>query len=617
MTLADALARLTPMLLAGTTHPDYARVVALATLYRRLATGDIEQLLTRFTRREDPAQYAARLQMTVETVSSSWNELRTPFYQIARLRGGTVTRRFDYDANRIAPTEAQRRAARLESVTSQYFNGRPISEYLAEHVVKSVGMSDPNAWLLTEFAPFDFRTQVAQPYPVLLPCEAVIDFTRAAGLVTSMTARFSVTREGVTGSRYTTYLENEALDFWPVLYKDSHPIFTLPEGSTPDGVITDPDNGNRILWQYRILNHGAGQVPAQPVGYVLDEVTDLRTFVSPLQPAVPFLLQMLKVGSENDIVMAQMAFPIRAAYVPPCPGVKDHGGCVNGQAPITMSSCIVCGGLGQLPIPTTAAETITLPMPKDPADVKIKPSELISFIAPPVDAPKLQLEYLESRRALAKEAVLSTPVLSKTTVTQTATERMSQMDQMNVALTPSADQFSTLYIHTATVCASYVDVADGLIVVHQFPADLQLKSLGDLYAERKAALDAGAASSVLEAIDKQIAFKLFADDPEALAKYLVKARFITFMGYTDDQVLKLWVMGGCSNEERLLRTHADSIFGEIELEEPEFYSLAYAAQKPIVEQKVKDVLARQPVATASMGSNFRPLTLPAREPVTS
>lgn len=615
MTVADAVARLLPLLLTGTPHADYARTVELATTYRRLATGDVAALMRPMARRETAAQFAQRVAWTIETVSSSWNELRTAFYQVARLRGGTVTKRFDY-AQAVPTTEAQRRAQRLEAVTDVYYNRKPIENYLAEVLTKSVCMSDPNAWLLTEFAPFDFRTQVAQPYPVLLPCEAAVDFTRQAGVVSSFTGRFRLP-QAPGAYRYTCYLENQTVDCWPVVWTGDKPTPTMPEGAT--GVVDVVDESGKLVYQYRILTHSAGRVPAIPVGYVIDEATEGRTFVSPLHPALPYLRGMLKVGSENDIVMSQMAFPIKAAYVKDCPGsglidnvLHTCQGGIDLKSP--TGKCGLCGGEGTLPVPTTAAETVTLPFPEVGEELKVKPADMVAYIAPPVEAVDVQLRYLESRRLLAKQAVFGSEQAARVAGSDTATQQRIKLDAELTALAPFADQHVSLYVHAAQVSAAYVDVASGLTVVYELPADLERLSLDDLFAERQRAVVAGASARDLAVIDRRIAYKQLADDADALNRRIVQDRFVTFLGYPDTWVTQQATLGYISVEDRVARTHTDIIFGELELEQSangiDFYQLAYRAQVPLVAAKLKEIIGRLPAA-ATASSTFRPASFTA------
>jgi len=612
MLVADALPRLEQVCLNGATHADYTLTVARALLYRRLATGDIAPLMRRMARRESDTDYAARVSMTIETVSSAWNQLRTPFYAVARLRNG-VTRRFDYD-DAVAAPEATRRAARLEDVLSTYYAGAALQNYLAERLSRVDCLSDPNAWLLTEFAPFDFRTQVARPYPVLIPCEAAVDFSRAAGITQQLTVRLAVA--GFPGAyRYLCYLDSEAVDCWPVVWQGQTPHATLPPDSVLAGEFTDPLNG-RVLYQYRVLRNAPGRVPAQPAGYVIDEQGTGETYVSPLHAAVPFLLQMLKVGSENDIVMSQMAFPIRLAYVPRCPGRGMVNGtrhsCTNGQDPLSPGGqCEICQGTGTVPVPITAAETLALPIPEPGEELRVKAADLLSFVSPPTDNPRLQLDYLNSRAQLAMQAIFGQSEADRVAGSQTATQRQIELQEKLTALAPFADWFAGAYVYQATVAAAYADVAQGLRVVYEFPPDLEQDTEADLYAVRLAALTAGASAQTLEAIDKKIAYKQFSSDEAALVRSKVRQRFIMFAGYSEDQVLKMWSLGIISAEDRVSRTHADAIFSDLEMQYPAFYTLKYPAQSVLVTEKIAAILAKLPTAPAAGAGVFRPLSFPA------
>lgn len=601
LSVADALPRLYQVCVNGAVHPDYALTVQRAALYRKLATGDIESLLRQFTRQEDDFQFATRKQATIETVSASWNQLRTPFYEVARLRGSAIVSRLDY-AEEIPATEADRRRARVTEAISKYYNRKPLDNYLAEKLSKSHMMSDPNAWLLTEFHPFDYRTQVAKPYPLLIACEAAVDFGRQAGETSYFVARLTV--PGVPGAfRYCCYLATQAIDCWPVVYDGETPVYTMPEGGAVAGQDFVDGNG-KVLYQYRILTHGASQVPAQVLGYVEDEAGTGETFISPLHPALQFLIGMLKVGSENDVVMSQMASPIRSMYGKDCPGAGRDADdnvhtCINGLDTFDMSRCSVCGGSGQQRAPITALQTMTVPYPKKDEDVPVKPADALAFLGPSAELPKLQLEYLQSRRLLAMQAVHGTEDADRVAGTETATQRRLRQEAQRVALSPFADQLASIYIGAASVSASYVDAAQGLTVVREIPVVEQV-SEDELYDQRAAAQKAGADASTLEAIDARIAIKQFADDAAALTKNQVKRRFITFLGYTIEQVNQMYMLGGIRKNDWLARVNADIIFGELEIEKPEFYQLAYIAQAPLVQAKIDAIAAGLPSPTAAL-----------------
>lgn len=613
MTLPEAISRLTELIRTGGTHQDYDRCIEHAQRNRDFATGSIKSRLRRFNLNESEADYEVRANLTVSTVQAVWHELRTPYYQVAQLSGSDVVRRFDYPSD-LSDDERTRLTGLLTTAVDSYYAGEPVEEYFAERVVKSVAMTDPNAWLLTTFAPFDFRTQRARPYPVLLPCEAVVDFTREAGNVSSVTARLEVRDARATqhGYRYACYLQEVLLDFWPVLTLSGGGLLpTLPPGSAVAAEVFDA-NG-LLTHQARVLSHGAGKVPAEPIGYEPDEQTDGRTFVSPLNPAICFLEKELHTGSELDIVMNRVTHPHKSQYVPPCPGIPNEGGCINGLSPTTQSKCGLCHGTGQSPISTSALDVNTYPLPKDPADLKFKLSDMVHFHAPPIEIPRFQVEYQEHLVRRAQRTLFNTETLTQTTTARTATERLAENAQKNTALYPLARNLSRLYVHVATVCAAYVDaLRDGLKVVYEYPKTLLPPALEDLEEAYFNAIKGGAPAMYLEEKFRDVVRRKFADDPVGRQKMEVKMRFVPFLGASEEFVLKLAQAGYITPEERLLRTHQDSIFYMVETATPGFYQLPPAQQQPLVDAAVQTLFSRFPAtAPAATSATFPRASLAA------
>ncbi|MCC3159691.1 hypothetical protein LJ737_20790 [Hymenobacter sp. 15J16-1T3B] len=586
MTPDEARARVEPLIIGGLTHPDYQRTVDLATLYGRLATGvGLENELRQYESRETEPEFKQRLRFTEFVTPSWWSTMRTPFYQVARLRGSGVVKRLAYEG--VSDAEAQRRLQVLTQTLKGFYALGEVEDYLSETLCQTKAFTDPNAWLLTEFKPFDFRRERPRPYPVVVPCEHAVDFQFEAGGCVMLTVRVPVSRGNLQGFRYTVYLDNVALDYWPVLRgADNVNILTMPEGSQVVGTLTD--DGGRNTWQLRILQHNAGRVPAIRIGYKPDEVTDGRTCVSPFEPAVPLLRKSLKIGSEADITFAQVAHPHKAQYVNVCQGDPQRGGCNHGRN-AEGDVCGVCQGK-YLDIQTSAADVLSLPLPPRPERADMMDlSKLVAFNTPPVDIPKLQTEYIADLKAQSLHAIFTSDVLRRTGVTQTATERMAEREQMNTALAPFAENNARLYRHIVSVAAAYADVAQGLDVEFRYPADLVIKTKADLYEEMAAAVKAQAAPFVIEQIQHQLAELLYADDPEALKRYKVKSKYITFIGLSETQFAAYAGAGYMTVRDRVLHTHADSIFSELEVEHGSaFYDLPVSQQSPLVLAKADE-----------------------------
>ena len=600
-TLPEALARLTPFVLDGLTHPDYARTVQYAADWHDMECGRIDRFLPQRAN-DTPATRAARLAVTVPTVPALIAETRNPFYKVSRLKGAQITRTFTWGDG---PSEAER--ARRETILlgglDAYHAGKPVEDYLSDVVVRQYALSDPNAWLLTTFSPFDFRTQAPQPYPVILPAESVIDFTRAAGVVSSLTARVPVLREGVSGYRYTVYLENQALDLWPVLLTPSGEVPTLPEGSIVAGQLVSATGTSR--WQYRVLSHNAGRVPAKVLGYVPDPATRGRTFVSPLDPVLCFLRKEIRTGSELDIVMDKTVHPHKSQFVPACTGIPADGGCFNGiasQLPGGPGACRVCHGSGYSPVAESASDVTTFPLPRNMEDVAKLPKlgDMLDFKMPPIEVPKFQLEYLTHLRVRIGQVLFNKDAVAQTTgtatATATATERLQQAEQMNIALSPLADFIADLYVHIGLTCAGYRDVAQALAIVYRQPADLLPPSASDLQEVYGAAVTAGMGPEYLEKLYKRIIRQELAESPEELRRLEVQWRFVSYVGVPEAAFMQRAALLYISTESRTLRIEQDRVFYELELANPAFYALSPQQQQPLVDAKVKELVELLPGA---------------------
>lgn len=598
--IPEALARLTPIVQGALTHPDYERTVQYAADWHDMECGRIDRFLP-VRANDTPATRAARIAITVPTVPALIAETRNPFYKVSRLKGAQVTRTFTY-ADDPSEAERSRRLSVLLAGLDTYHGGKPVEDYLSDVVVRQYALSDPNAWLLTSFDPYDFRTQAPRPYPVLLPCSAIVDFTRTAGVVSSVTARLPVTRESVSGYRYTCYLDNVALDCWPILQTPSGDVPTLPPGSAVYAEITN-EAGQR--WQLRVLVHNAGRVPAFPLGYVPDPETKGCTFVSPLDSVLCFLLKEIRTGSELDIVMDKTVHPHKSQFVPACAGIVEDGGCTNGIATRLSGGpgpCRICHGTGYSPIAESATDVTTFPLPRDMEDLAKLPKlgDMLDFKRPPIEVPQFQLEYLEKLRVRIWQVLFNKDAVQQTagapTATATATERLQQAEQMNIALSPLADAIADWYIRIGLTVAGLLDIAANLRIEYRQPADLLPPSVSDLLAVFDIAVKAGMGPEYLEKMYKRIIRQELAESPEELRRLEVQWRFVSYVGVPEAAFMQRAALQYISVESRTLRIEQDRVFYELELATPGFYDLAPKQQQPLVDAKVAALVALLPSA---------------------
>jgi len=595
MTTEQALLILQKTIADDLRHTDYDRVVELAEWYHKVITGkDINTLLRRFVRREDPVMFEQRELMTVAITPAVSETLVTPFYRVGRLEN--VRKQLTYPDGQSG---ADKKLEELNNRIAAFWGKESLDKYLATRFIQ-LGSTDPNAWLAVEFSAFDGRYEKARPYPTEFSAKEAIHFE----IINNETQWLIVRKAHVVeknkikkpGFRYLMYLPNDVLVYTPY-YDDAE--FTT-EQVKPNAAFTETgiefwlNQGQKYtLTQYQPKG---GMVQAMRVGYKLDMETNGRTFVNPFHAAKPYFEKSIKAVSELDLSVALHVHPQKIQRVEPCPG-EGFLTCNSGKDP-NGGTCQACGGTGKKTVvSTTAQDIIEVDFPKSNAlkgDV-VALNDIVTYVnGTPIDVLKFLDDYIDKLEIKAIKAVYNSDVISKTTIAQTATERIENKDEMYNTLQPFAEHFSTVWKHVVRLIAAFTDNGEGLNLVHEFPADFKLKTVNELLGDLKHAQDSGASAFVIQEIEKDIASKLYVDDETQFRKYKVKTRFTPFIGKEVEDIKWIFETGRATKEEEILWTHSDTIFDELENEVPGFFLFTYDKQWLQIKRKVEEIQAKLP-----------------------
>lgn len=556
-------------------HRDYKRTCDLAILYKQLITGkDADKLLIQFVRREDAELFNQRVAITKHITPAVSEAIMNPFYRIGRLEN--VKKVLNYPDSTAG---ADRKLAEVQDRISSFWGKESLDKYLATRFVQ-LSFTDPNAWIVTEFDSFNSNFEKAKPYPIEFPSEQAVNFSIKNNETEWLIIRKPITENKREGYQFIMYLPNEIIQFTEELNEKPNPEFQYWN-----------DEGGK---NYRIdfFKPKGGEVQAVRIGYKFDLETNGRSFVNPFHAAVPYFLKTIKSVSELDLTTAMHAFPQKLQYVEKCSG-EPQDSCSSGRN-MNGETCGACKGSGISYIHTSAQDAIVLPMPKQGTTPPVKLDEMLIYKAPPVELLKFQDEYVEKLERKAIRAVFNSEVLLKATVAQTATERIENKDEMYNTLQPFAENFSTVWKYIVRLIAAFTDNGQGLRVIHEFPADFKLKTVSELVADLKAAMDSGSPAFLIQAINKDIAAKIHADDEAAFQKYLVKTRFTPFLGKTSEEIKFIITSNMAMPEDQVLWSHNDSIFDELENEVPGFFLFTYEKQWPLIKAKIDAILEKLP-----------------------
>lgn len=588
LTLKEGLELLTENIKHNRKHKHYARVTNLADMYTKLFTGEnIESLLKRFAKREDEAMFEQRKELYQSVMPAVANNLGRVF--VKPLRSSRVFSSINYGKEGDST-----RLEELQGKIKNFFQGESesgVDAYLRSRWVDLVKL-DPNAFFVTEFEAFDSKVEKAKPYPVEYSSKECINYEYKSGVLQWLITEVSILykqKDGkgfkyTAGSKYNLYLEDNAIVFTEVDEKEK--LTDLP-----DPVFTTIEvKGKKRVFTVETFSTKSKGVPAIRVGYEMDPITSGTTCLSIFHPAVAFFKKELKAGSELDISMALHAFPQKLQYAKRCEGDKDSNmPCKDGRTP-NGSICKKCKGTSISPVHTTGQDVILVPFPKDGTD-PIDLEKILVYKSPDIELIKFQDEYVDKLTEKARKAIFGGTTKTQKTGLVTATEADYSMDDTYDTLHPFGQKYSAVWLFFVRQIAVYTDNDAGLELYHKFPNDLKLKTLQQLYAERKEAKDAGLGQHILDAIDIDIQELLYADDQDTLAKIRIKSMFYPFSGKAPGDVQGIITAGKTTRYLEVLYNHFEIIFDQIEAEHGDkWYVLSYKKQKTDLEARVKSLI---------------------------
>lgn len=552
-------------------HEDYDRVTELADKYYKMKTGDgIEDLLQQIETRVSDEEFKQIKNIYRSIIPSTLNSTKMPFLKASRKQ---PTKKIDFE------TGADQKKVELQEFIDKYWGDKSLENFM-EYAFVDYNYIDPNAFLITEFDPFDPRVEKASPYPFVADSEQAIMFEYKNEilqyLVVELPIKYIDNDVEKDGLKYTMYLGMDTIVFSQTAVKN-----VLPEGA-----VDTVEVKGRVyaIYYYQPLNE---KVPAMRFGYLRDEQTKGRTFVSVFHCVIGLLEKTLKIDSELDLSCAMVAFPQRFAYLTPCHNL----GCNKGFMP-DQSECPVCHGSGTEPFHKGTQDVITLALPRDPTQM-IDLENLLVYKGPQIDLLQFDSDYLEKLEKKVQAKMFNADLYTRDKVSTTATEELLEADNLNDTLYGFAQQYSALWKFVIQDIATFTDLNEGLILVHQFPKDFKFKSVTVLATELQVLKQAEASPSTIAAIEDDMNELLYSDRPDDLKRITIKNKFNPFRGYSEANIHFIISQGNTSLYNRTLWENEEGIFQELEREnlDPWLYDMDEALINKKVIVKTNEYMA--------------------------
>jgi len=594
LTLLQAFIILLDAAINNTTHKDYKRVVELAKKYKAFITGEnIGALLAQFVPREADEAFAQRIALTQAITPASCEKIITGFKKVPKLNNAIYV----LDWTDGSDDEKKKKREEVNSKLNTFFGEDSLNDYMEERGI-NLAFQDPNSFIVTTFSKFDNNKGKASPRPEEISSEMAVMYEYFNNVLLYLVSKIEIQYKVTTGQE-TVWKKGHKF----ILYHVDSAI-TLTQVEVPTGSVEIEikklfdeaeslanDNmkdgqtivvGKDIAFLVNIFNYKAGVVPLVRVGYKPDLETDSRTMVSPLHPALPFLMKSLERVSEYDLTNRLHVFPQKFVYAPHCVG-KDNLGC-NGGKTISGDTCDVCQGEGWI-IHKSAADAVILPLPKDLSKM-IDLDKLSVTKTPPIELIQLIKEEIDWLNKNIIGSVFNSEMFYEAQVVKTATEINVSTDNLYDTLQPFAKKYAKVLRFITKLVATFIDFGNGVVVVYQFPRDLKLKSVSQLITDYKDATAADVPDFVLTEISNDLASRMFEDNQDFLKKLRVKMKFDPFPGKTTNEVLALLSSNDVRRREKILYQNFAVIFSNIERQEKDFYSFEEQKQLETIDAEI-------------------------------
>lgn len=573
----EGLIKLIDVVKNGRRHSNYDANVRRAALYHTLVTGEgADVLLKRWVRREDLELFNQRVALTQHIFTTTTKSILDVFNKVPRALYNRVLTYKNNDKN----TSYQE----LEDILSKYYGNASMDDWMATRYLDLNGF-DPNAFIVEEFEAFDNKVARAKPYPFEVSSSMAIDYEYKNNILQYLIVK-QVKNEL---ERYTIYMDNQCLIFQQI--REDVAKFNQAEG-----VIYEYENASYIVIGKQVfefiepLSYNLGKVPAKQVGIIRAKNKsgdDSVSFVSLFDAAIPFILKSIKTNSELDLVMSNMAFPIKISYVQKCDECE-------GAKVVDNETCRSCNGTGKKHS-TSAMETIEIGMNGNlDNDNVVDLSKLVAFISPPTDIIKLMDDFVDKMTEKAKEIIFNSDIFTKKQIADTATGKLLDSQNVYDALQPVFRAYSDTWEYKIDIIARITDLKEGLIWSFTFNKDAKLKSKTELINDLVLVNSANAPIEIRKDIYNDLARITYSDNPNEYLKYQVKERFNPFSGYPQESISQALLSEFVRKEIKVLYFNFNYIFNEVEhrsiIKGKDFYSLTYELQKQEVDVIVLEII---------------------------
>ena len=577
------------------THEHYSRVVTLADEYKFYATAEenlIERLkVIREHETEEDLKY--RSLITYPSNGSLFGQLTRKPDSLISVNG----------INQVLTLGNESRDNELKESLSNYFGTDGVERYTFEEILP-ISYIDPNAWLLINFDNFNEQEERAKPYPILLRSNEVINFEIVNGVTKYVLVKKpsiiqyksggkTLTKEG---NNFYLYLNNISIELIEVKEKSNLKIakdkpFSI-DSIDEQTVIGIKGKSFRVA----VHQHNIGKLQATRIGYKKDIVTDNKTLVSFIHPALNNLKELLALSSYRDVMNNKQAFARIFAFAPMCKGEYHEKGslqCNGGKVweDSGERSCNSCNGTG-VNIPTSEMKGAIYPLPQNPESSLWDLSKLMHIERAPIENLTYFKEAIEDVKNRALEAIYSRKINQSTSGTESYQSRLLDAHEQDKALKPLANKIANTITFQYDIVARITELIDGLTNTYTFPNNLGFVSNIDLIEVVKLSRESNLPNELIIPLLEQQAIQEFSNNYEGLAKFDIAKEHKPFFAESSLDVSLKIDRGLVSKDIQYLYTNFDLIMKKIKSKYSfvEFKSLSFELRERFIQDELESII---------------------------
>lgn len=602
-------------------HSHYAKTVEIADYWRSIISGENQESIILKKRANDTnAQKEESVRLFNTHTPYLTNRLKSVFKKVDKTKRVNKV---------LAPIEQESISDQAWASFSQrlrmFYQEESLDDYLNTRLI-DYATTDPNAYLLIDFFPFDNAREFPVTYPMIFSSrDTILKGSDHLGLQ-FICFRKPIKRSANAPESYKQTFDSSKTDIQKQLYvyyvytrNNSYEIIVEDVAMVSDYDVSNSEmrtetyataegKTNSVSFYYSSGVHNSGNVPAISLGYVKDLSSHYKINESIYRPAKEVLNEHCEKKSKLDNQMALFGF-IRAYFYTQRCSYRDSDGnyCTNGY--INDHVCPSCDGtavvsgekqsrISRNEFEITEVE-IPLPTSGDNGEI-LDLSRLVHMVEIPENVFKMYQDQVDHLAKLTSLALFNTNIFDKynnESGAETATGIRELVQSKNNVIHEYAEHKAKIWRFIVDQMLHYFNLRGKVNRNMVFDEDLVPLSDEQIISLISQGKTANVSMEYIRNLESDLMAMKYKDNDDELQWFSQKNKWKPFFNKSENEVLSALSMLPVDHSKKILWLFFEDIFNEIrsqsilqgvegEYQMP-FHYLNYNEQKDVIRYYVE------------------------------